>query len=706
MPHVWILGDRSAQRREAAADTGLPELLPAVDAHRRLRGPYTAGGTVLRALMPAMLEARPDLVHRHDVEVLSAAPELRTVVPASRETLTSLALPQERTRFYSRLRTRRIAHGLTELLRDYLAGGPQRMLVVDNANHADPTDAELLAIMLRRLDPALLTVVVAAGPEPPIGGELADALSKHARRRTAQRPAGTRPTPPAGDGTEADAREPSTDEALAEAYVETECTSDDPGLAAAYERLDPASRARLHDARAGELAARDELSLAHGAIPFHRERGSDPAGAGAEALRAGLDYCIDMGFYDATVDFGHRGRAVVDWSRQEKLWWVFTTKMTTSLAALSRPAEAEALYVEARQSTTNPRIHQQAAYATSMLYTRHHEPELIDHSKALAWINESVAIASLLPEPDERAFNTAFAQNGRALVQVHLGDLDEALRLVDGAIALLDAELDPDTHRLHRSVLLYNRAQVMAGMRRLDDALADYTAVITIDPNYAEYYLDRGNILRRLGREEEALADYDTAIRLSPPFPEVYYNRADVLLSAGQTSEGMAVLDYVLELDPDYVDAYVNRAGARLALGDEAGARADVDTGLALDPDNAHLLCVLGQLHADADERGPARDAYDRALVADPGLQAAWAGRGALAYQAGDAEAAVADFDRALDIGDDASVRYNRAVAYEALGRFTEALADLDAAADLDPADPDIPEQRARLFALGGATPL
>jgi tetratricopeptide (TPR) repeat protein len=51
-------------------------------------------------------------------------------------------------------------------------------------------------------------------------------------------------------------------------------------------------------------------------------------------------------------------------------------------------------------------------------------------------------------------------------------------------------------------------------------------------------------------------------------------------------------------------------------------------------------------------------------------------------------------------------VRYNRAVAYEALGRFTEALADLDAAADLDPADPDIPEQRARLFALGGATPL
>ncbi|MFD0573211.1 tetratricopeptide repeat protein [Kitasatospora gansuensis] len=57
------------------------------------------------------------------------------------------------------------------------------------------------------------------------------------------------------------------------------------------------------------------------------------------------------------------------------------------------------------------------------------------------------------------------------------------------------------------------------GLGRHEDAVADYTSVITVDPNYAEYYFDRGIVLRRTGRSVEALADFDEAIRLSPPSP-------------------------------------------------------------------------------------------------------------------------------------------------------------------------------------------
>ena len=52
-------------------------------------------------------------------------------VPCTRETLTSLAPPDERTRFYPPARTQRIAHGLTELLRDTVATGPRRALVIE-----------------------------------------------------------------------------------------------------------------------------------------------------------------------------------------------------------------------------------------------------------------------------------------------------------------------------------------------------------------------------------------------------------------------------------------------------------------------------------------------------------------------------------------------------------------------------------------------
>ena len=127
-----------------------------------------------------------------------------------------------------------------------------------------------------------------------------------------------------------------------------------------------------------------------------------------------------------------------------------------------------------------------------------------------------------------------FNRNGLALIQVHLGNhLPEALDLVDDGLAELDRELD---RRGIPAAPVCSPLQPRTGLRGSgtpDDALADYTAVIGEDPNYPEYYFDRGNLLRRVGRDDEALADYEAAIRLSPPFPEVYYNRADVKYSIG-----------------------------------------------------------------------------------------------------------------------------------------------------------------------------
>jgi tetratricopeptide (TPR) repeat protein len=94
-----------------------------------------------------------------------------------------------------------------------------------------------------------------------------------------------------------------------------------------------------------------------------------------------------------------------------------------------------------------------------------------------------------------------------------------------------------------------------------------------------------------------------------------------------------------------------------------------------------------------------ARAQYDQAIAHDPELQAAWAGRAALSHHSGDTAAAIADLDRALELGDDAALRYNRAVACRTLGRLADALADLDAAVSLDPADPDIEQERLRCHA-------
>src|ERR1044071_674614 len=160
--HAWITGGESQRSRvkTATALAGAPLLMPAVDAHARLRGPYTAAGTIARELVPGVLDRDPDLVRRYDIELLSAAPELSALVPGSRETLTSMAIPAERTRYYARLRTRRIANGLAEFLDGVLGSTGPFTLIVTNADHADATDLEFLATAVRRIDPARLRLVI------------------------------------------------------------------------------------------------------------------------------------------------------------------------------------------------------------------------------------------------------------------------------------------------------------------------------------------------------------------------------------------------------------------------------------------------------------------------------------------------------------------------------------------------------------------
>ena len=715
--HLLLVGALRRDRAARSADLALPEpLLPEISAHRRLRGPYTAAGTLLRALVPTALERRPELVAAHEVEILTVAPELRDTVPARLDTLTSLAVPQERTRFYSRWRTHRIANGLQEFITAHLAaegvGGygtaGRHSILVEDLDHADPTDLEFLAVLLRRTDPALLTVVVCGTaalldpvpPDPdvepgtPAGENVPEILRRYCARVDAA-PV-TVPVRRAGAPAETDAAAavpaaPADPAALGAAYVESDGTDDDPAVLAAYAALPEDVRRALHDRRAEALEAAGERSHALGAIPYHREQGTDPLGKGVTALAHAMDHSMLLGFYHATLDMCRRGRALLDPERHPEFWWFFTGKMPTSLSALGRVDEAEAICDEARSRLRDPAAHIQCAYATAMLYTRHRDPSRRDHERALGWINEAIAIASLLPDAQQRAFNTVFHNNGLALIEAHRGRPESALALVTEGMAQLDRDLGEGQHELHRSVLRHNRATVLAGLGRHAEAEAEFRAVIAHDPNYPEYHLDLGNLLRRMDRDEEALACYRTALRLGPPIPEIHYNCGDVRSAAGDVAGALEDFGYVLSLDPSFVNAYVNRAGLLLDLGELAAAEADIRAGLALDAANPLLLAALGRLYAERGADGDAREAYGRALAADPDLVAALCGRATAAYQDGDLAAALADMAHAVEAApDDPAVRYNRAFLLQHTGAWDAALADLDTAAAQLPDDEEV----------------
>ncbi|SHM07680.1 tetratricopeptide repeat protein [Actinacidiphila paucisporea] len=679
--HRRIVGDSRATRSAAATADGSAPLV--ARCHQRLRGPYTGVDTVLAAVLPRARRQWPDLVERHRVEILYGMPELQDLIGPAPRTLASESPFEQRTRFFGSGMIRCMSQGVVTFLLEYAGrlrhlGEPAPYLFFDEAHRAEPTTREFLALLVRRADPELLLVAVGEADAADADDELADVLASRTVTLVA---AGGQPAA-TGGRTEAE---------LAAAYVEADGTSDDPAQESAYRAAaerDPDGVRRLHDARAAELAPGAGPRTLLGAVAHHRERGTDPGGAGRRALREALTFAVNVGFSAQVVDLGRRGRAVTDPVHEWRDYWEFTQQAAAACIPIGRLQESLDLYHDLLERYTDPKVHMMTSYAIAMLHTRFLTPR--DHDLALRWQNNAVAIAGVLPDPGERRTFTVFHRNGLALIEMHRRNLGRALELIESGIAWLDAELDPTQWQLHRSQLLYNRARLLAATGRGDEAFRDYSTLVDLDPYYTDYLSERARVLRDSGDLEGALADYDRAVDLAPPFPELFYNRGTARADAGDAAGALADFGYVLDMEPDDLDTLLARAELLLAEGDIEAAERDIATGLRARPGEPRLVCMQGTAELQRGRYADAVSHFDAALAADPGYPAALINRAVAHFQQDRPSAALDDLTAALAlVGDDPDLLLNRGIAHQAQGDTALALADFDRALQLPGADLD-----------------
>ena len=76
-----------------------------------------------------------------------------------------------------------------------------------------------------------------------------------------------------------------------------------------------------------------------------------------------------------------------------------------------------------------------------------------------------------------------------------------------------------------------NRATTLLELKRLDEALIEFDAVLAINSGHANSWNNRGNVLMGMKRYEDALASYDEALLIQPNFPDAADNRANALFA-------------------------------------------------------------------------------------------------------------------------------------------------------------------------------
>jgi tetratricopeptide (TPR) repeat protein len=349
--------------------------------------------------------------------------------------------------------------------------------------------------------------------------------------------------------------------------------------------------------------------------------------------------------------------------------WNLVGSIFGCLVAIGEAERAHKVVLEeAWTKIFDPASRARVCYIMAMLHARFLPQR--DPEKAEYYLFEGL---KLVDDPtlthEDKHFLRVFLNNGLALVRHRQGRPQEAVALCETGYDDLTENIEDEHHRLHRSVLLYNIAQVYAATGQYPKALEYFRATMVMDPNYSEYFNDRGNVLLKLGRFEEAMADYREAIALSPPYPEVWTNVGQCYRNMGQLDEAVAAFSRALDLEPRVVLARGARAQILAGQGRTEEAMADFDVLLAL---NLAQPVVL-------------------------------ANRAALRYGAGRVAESVEDLDRAIELAPEhPGFRRNRAMGLAELDRPEEAARDLEKFLELVPDAPDRAQVEERIAALQG----
>jgi len=580
---------------------------------------------LVEALVVSLRLPEPDLLSRHAADICPVIPELGTQLGFP-QSLTDTVSDEEKTRNYPADRAYRCLHGLIDLIAEWhelVEPGPW-WIACEDYEHANPLVRRFYSDLVRRRGLRLglrLLVVVAPGHGDRFEHEFVGAATSVVVRL--DRPATDRHA----IGAEASAR-------LAR-QLEADYDADDSARDLLLPRLIEAWRRSPTPARA---------------LPWE--------------LRAMAQY-NHAGLYELSLRYAADVEAGLDTLAVDQ-YLTAVLVLYFCYVPLDRAEQARALLERALTVVPDPRTENQLCYLLAMLHARFRKPVDLPAAERLLQRALDVAAAPGIDESD-RHFLTVFTLNGLAYVRMRQGRVQEAIDLCAAGFERLDAHLDPDRHRLHRSVLLFNIGQIHAQVGPYEDAISYFSQAMAMDPNYSEYYNDRGGVYFKMGRFDEAESDYRRAIELSSPYAEVWTNLGQCYRQMGRMEAAADAYSRALDLDPHLPLALAGRADA-LAEGDHPDqALADYDRALALEPDQPLVL----------------------------------AGRAITRYESGRIAEAAADLDRAVTLAPDMAELYqNRAVALKDLGRLDEAARDLCTYVELRPNAEDRAEVEAALLEL------
>ena len=146
--------------------------------------------------------------------------------------------------------------------------------------------------------------------------------------------------------------------------------------------------------------------------------------------------------------------------------------------------------------------------------------------------------------------NNDFAHNNLGYLCIDSGNLNEAIAHFEAA-AMIRHNKTHKHYNVGSAFVEMNLADALARKGESDEAMVHYQESIRLEPNYADAYYNRGNLLLAKGNIDDAIADWEKTLQLQPNDADAHTCLGNALLRKGSLNEAIAHYQTALALAPD-----------------------------------------------------------------------------------------------------------------------------------------------------------
>ena len=263
-------------------------------------------------------------------------------------------------------------------------------------------------------------------------------------------------------------------------------------------------------------------------------------------------------------------------------------------------------------------------------------------------------------------------------------DLQKSKQFTEARIIYEQLELlwPSNAEILHLLGLLdFQQSNYESSIKRIGRAIA-------INPNIADYHLDKSNALSQIGRFEEALSSCNDAIKLRESFEVAFYNRALVLKKLNKNEEALTSLDSAIKFNSRFPEA-LNRRGVLLAeLNHLDLALESFSAAIDVAPNYFQAHYNKGCLLLKLNRPKQALKCFNSTIEFEPLLAQAYSDRGVALNNLNRLEESLTSYERAIALKPDLTMAHtNMGILLSKTGDLESALNCFLKCIELEPAE-------------------